>query len=137
MVLIGFFENVFYPEFNSTMPSQLAEKSLPPTRPPFHPPIIHSPAISRKLSTALISDHRGHVHSMGVLLSRERVACLESDWKTNEGMSVFVYCWNQNLKQLYLKNYKLQYRIQEWERLYLAEGIVEVKVSSIAKEQCF
>ena len=131
MVLIGFFENVFYSDFNSTMPSQIAGKSLPPTQPPYHPPIIHNPAISRKLSTAMIADRTYNVQSLGVFLSRERVAFTERHWKENEDMSVFVYCWDQNLKMLYQNNYKLQYRIPEFERFYLAEDIVEVKVSSI------
>ena len=134
MVLIGFFKNVFYPEYNSTMPSQLAEKSLPPTRPPFHLPIIHNAAITRKLSTVLVADNMRFVRNMGVLLDRDRVAFPEKHWKNNADMSVYVYCWDQTAKKLYTKNYNLHERIPEDERFYEAQGIVEVKVSSIAKE---
>ena len=137
MVLIGSFKNVFYPEYNSTMPSQLAEKSLPPTRPPFHPPIIHSPAISRKLSTVLVADGMLRVRNMGVLLDRDRVAIPANTWNINADMSVYVYCWNQTATNLYTKNYNLHEPIPEDERFYEAQGIVELKVSSIPKEQCF
>ena len=52
-------------------------------------------------------------------------------------MLASVYCWNETAKDYYTRNYHLHYRIDENERFYEAHGIIEVKVSKIAKEQCF
>ena len=88
---------------------------------------------TRMLSTVFVNGGDKMTATLGVLLDRDRIAFPESYWIKDTGMTVDVLCSDRKVKALI----NLEDRIPEKKRLYLAKGIVEVKVSSIAIEQCF
>ena len=119
---------MFWTELNLTTLSQLTGK--------FILPIVHSPEITRKLSMVYIINTKDRSASFGVLLDRDRVAFVEKKWTPNHKMLALVHCWDEEVRKVFENRIPLGTRIPEKDRFYLAEGIVEVKVSSIAKEQC-
>ena len=72
----------------------------------------------------------------GVILERNRVAFPIKYWQGEKGWAAVAYCYNAG-NDLLVVRIPLKERIPEEKRLYLAEGIMEVEVSSISKKQCF
>ena len=126
LLLIGFFQNVFQTEFNSTMPSQLTGKVLIE---------MESDELNMKLSTVEIINERHIRRCFGVLIARDRVAMPESCWDEDLERWARVGCWKEEQKELYYRELKMVKPIPENNRLYIAAGIVEVQVSSVSRHR--
>ena len=72
----------------------------------------------------------------GVILKRDRVAFPQKYWQGQKEWAAVAYCCNAR-NELHGARIPLGRRVPEEMRLYLAEGIMEVEVSSIGNIQCF
>ena len=91
-----------------------------------------------KLSTVYIVNNVGKPICLGVLLDRDRIAVPEDHAKSLNSVFVCIHCVQGKERVLTTGFQRLNNKIvPEEDRMYAGLGVVEIKVSSIAIEQCF
>ena len=84
-----------------------------------------------KLTTVQIIDQKRITRCFGVLIADDRVAMPAKCWDEDLNMWARVGCWDEKKQEILYDDFKIEKLTPEYERLYTAEEIVEVWVSSV------
>ena len=101
-------------------------------------PIMYDPELTMKLSTIHIVDSKLNPFCLGVLLDHDRIAVPECYAQSLGSKFVCIHYVEGREHELKTGCQRLNNKIvPEEDRMYAGLGVVEIKVSSIAIEQCF
>ena len=86
-----------------------------------------------KLTTVQIMNQKRTTRCFGVLIANDRVAMPEECWDEDLDRWARVGCWDEKQQEILYDDFKIEKLTPENERLYIAEQIVEVWVSSVVE----